>query len=515
MFKPESYRRGGLFSTVLQGAAQGLALVFNMVMATCFGAIVATDVFNYCTTTFAVVASFMLILNTTVLIPEAMRRRHQDSEEASMAFLNFFLFFFIAIALVISAIALGNPIGFLTRISQFDPALLAANREIILWAIPLFALQLVVQYMQCILVSYKFFSLPAVWGVLCRILNILYVLLFYQRLGVIALAQSLLIGLALQLIVSFWLMRRQLGWRFGSWRPRIGGRVWRNIAYTEVGLLAFAAASFTPVLMASAAAEGMVTAMNYAVKISAMLQTLIVGQVSMIVGIKLNELAARRDMTEFEVSYERIARLMVWVCAPIAFLLCVTAPDILTLLFMRGAYTADSVRITTALFQGLVLTLPMGVFHALLMQGMAAQQKVLFRNLMQIALSLLLATSYWLLVPKIGILRYPWIQFSYVFLFYFAASPLIVRFIPHIPFFRVLGLLMVNVLANAALAGACWVAALYAQSWPLWIRLGATVSLYGTGFILLSLTVPWDRVARDYLVHFMISGIQQWRNIRR
>ena len=291
--------------------------------------------------------------------------------------------------------------------------------------------------------------------------------------------------------------------------------MWRNIAYTEVGLLAFAAASFTPVLMASAAAEGMVTAMNYAVKISAMLQTLIVGQVSMIVGIKLNELAARRDMTEFEVSYERIARLMVWVCAPIAFLLCVTAPDILTLLFMRGAYTADSVRITTALFQGLVLTLPMGVFHALLMQGMAAQQKVLFRNLMQIALSLLLATSYWLLVPKIGILRYPWIQFSYVFLFYFAASPLIVRFIPHIPFFRVLGLLMVNVLANAALAGACWVAALYAQSWPLWIRLGATVSLYGTGFILLSLTVPWDRVARDYLVHFMISGIQQWRNIRR
>jgi putative peptidoglycan lipid II flippase len=515
MFKPESYRRGGLSSTALQSAAQGLALVFNMVMATCFGAIAATDVFNYCTTTFAVVASFMLILNTTVLIPEAMRRRHQDSEKASMAFLNFFLFFFMAIAVVISLLAIGNPIRFLTGISQFNPVLLEANRAIIIWTIPLFALQLVVQYMQTILVSYKFFSLPAAWGVLCRILNILYVLLFYRRLGVVALAQSLLIGLALQLIVSLWLMRRQLGWKFGFRRPRVGGRVWRNIIYTEMGLLAFAAASFTPVLMASAATEGMVTAMNYAVKTSAMLQALIVGQVSLIVGIKLNELAARGDMVEFEASYERIARLMVWVCVPIAFLLCVTAPDTLTLLFKRGAYTAGSVHITTALFQGLVLTLPMGVFHALLMQGMAAQQKVLFRNVMQIALSLLLATSFWLLVPRIGFLRYPWIQFAYAYLFYLAAAPVIVRFIPHIPLFRVYGLLLVNMLVNAALAGACWVGVLHTQSWPLWLRLGATVGIYGAGFILLSLVWTWDRVARGYFLHFAASGMQQWRNRRQ
>ena len=62
VLRKESYRRGSVKSTLLQVVAQGLAFVFNMVMAACFGAIVATDVFNYCVTTFTMVAGFMLAL---------------------------------------------------------------------------------------------------------------------------------------------------------------------------------------------------------------------------------------------------------------------------------------------------------------------------------------------------------------------------------------------------------------------------------------------------------------------
>jgi hypothetical protein len=67
-------------------------------------------------------------------------------------------------------------------------------------------------------------------------------------------------------------------------------------------------------------------------------------------------------------------------------------------------------------------------------------------------------------------------------------------------------------LVNAALAAACWIGILHTQHWPLWIRLGAATSLYGAGFILLTLVLPWDRVARGYLVQVTVKGIQQWRN---
>lgn len=514
MIRPESYRRGAFSSTALQLMAQGLAFVFNLVMAYCFGAVDATDVLNYCITTFTLVASFMLILDSTVLIPEAMRRRHQESAESSMQFMNFFLYVFAGIALTLSLVAAWRPIGFLTSISRFDAAMLEAHRPLILWVIPVFALQLVAQYANSILVSYKYFSLPAMWAVVCRVFNIAFVLLFYRQLGVVALAQSLILGLVLQTLVSFWLMRRHLGWRFTFRLPRIQGAVWRNIAYTEVGLLAFAAASFTPVWMASAVEEGMVTAMNYAVKMATMLQTLIVGQVSLIVGVKLNEAAARRDMAEFEASYERISRLMVWACAPLAFLLCVTAPDIVGLLFLRGAYTQASARITTVLFQGLVLTLPMSVFHALLVQGMAAQQKVLFRNLMQIALSLALAAALWVLVPKIGFLRYPWVKLFYAYGFYLAIAPFVARFVPHIPIWRGFAYLVVNMLVNAALALGCWIVAMQIQHWPMWLRLGATTGLYVAGFAACHRLLPWDRLARDYISQLWSMAFRHWKGRR-
>ncbi len=508
MLRKESYRRGSVKSTLLQVVAQGLAFVFNMVMAACFGAIVATDVFNYCVTTFTMVAGFMLALDTAVLIPEAMRRRIQESEESSMQFLNFFMALFLLVTGVISALAMWQPIGFLTAISQFDPAALAANREIILWVIPVFALQLLAQYTNSILVSYKFFSLPAMWGVFSRVLNIVYVLCFYRRLGVVALAQSLILGLLLQVGVAFWLMRRHLGWKFRFRWPCIHLSVWRNIAYTELGVLVVTLALFSPVLMASAAPEGFVTAMNYALKLSQVPEYLLSTQITLIVGIKLNELASKRDGIEFGRFYERMAGFMFWCCTPLTFILYAAAPDGLRILLLRGAYTEEALQITVALFQGLIVAFPAIIYNALLLQALAARQKVLMRNVMDITMCSTIFVGLWVLVPRVGLLNFPWIKTGCMYGVHFLWMLATRHRMPNVRLASIYNRMVLNVILNVGILIVCLAILPLMQDWSAWLRLAALVVLYALLWGGLQQFWKWDPSAWNYAHSLLKSGLR-------
>lgn len=511
LLKPETYRRGGMTATTLNIGAQGLAFVFNLVMAACFGAIAATDVFNYCVTTFAMVTTFMLTLDSAVLIPEAMRRREQESPLAAIRFLNFFLYLFGGLTALFTLVTAVAPIRFLTLISRFDVAVLEANRTLILWVIPVFLLQLLVQYTNSILVSYRYFSLPAKWAVFSRILNIVFVVMFYKTLGVVALAQSLILGLSLQLGISLWLMRHQLDWSFSVRFPRIGAQVWRNIGYTELGILVVSMASFSPVLMASEELEGFVTAMNYALKLSLVPETVLSAQIVLIVGIKLNELMARRETEAFGQFYERSVRFMLWVCTPLAFLMYVLAPEALEILFLRGAYTREALAITVELFRGFIVALPAVVYNGWLLQALSARQQVLGRNVMDILMCLCIFAGLWVLVPRVGLLHYPWIKAACLYGVHFFWMLGTRRRMQPIRLGRVYGMLLVHVVINAGLAAGClWVLRSMSVE-AIWMRVAGGFAVYVIVWFVLQLILPWDRMALGYAKEF----IRGWRTHRR
>lgn len=506
VLKPESYRRGGISSTALQVVAQGLAFVFSLVMARCFGAIAPTDVFNYCVGTFAMVSGFMLSLDSAVLIPEAMRRREQESPESAVRFLNFFLFLFGGVTLVLTLLAARSPVRFLTAISQFDPAVLEANRGLILWVVPLFLLQLLAQYTNSILVSYRFFSLPAKWAIACRVLNIVFVLAFSKLLGVVALAQSMIIGFLFQIGVALWLMRTQLGWTFALRRPGIRGTVWRNIGYTEVGIAVIAMAVFSPLLMASGAPEGFVTAMNYAMKLAQIPEYLLSAQIALIIGIRLNELFAKGDEAGFRETYGRLARFMLWFCTPLACLLFVAAPDGVPWLLQHGAYSAEAARLTAVLFQGMVAAFPAVVYNAFLLQIFAAKQKVFRRNLMDVIMNVAIFSLLWLLVPRLGILRFPWVKTGCLYGVHFLWM-LAMHFADRsIPLAKTYGFLALHVAVNAAIAVAVWAVLGLVPGWPALARLALAAVLYAALWGGLQTVWKWDRTAWNYAMQLLADA---------
>ncbi|MBR3582297.1 MAG: hypothetical protein IKO01_02485 [Kiritimatiellae bacterium] len=511
LLKPESYRRGGLSSTALQVVAQGLAFVFSLVMAHCFGAIAPTDVFNYCVGTFTMVSGFMLSLDSAVLIPEAMRRREQESPESAVRFLNFFLFLFGGITLVLTVLAALSPVRFLTAISQFDPVVLEANRGLILWVVPLFLLQLLAQYTNSILVSYRFFSLPAKWAVVCRVLNIAFVLAFSKVLGVVALAQSMILGFLLQLGVALWLMRTQLGWSFALRWPGIRWKVWRDVGYTEVGIVVIAMALFSPLLMASAAPEGFVTAMNYALKLSQVPEYLLSAQIALIIGIRLNELASKGDDGAFRETYGRLARFMLWFCTPLACLMFVAAPDAVPWLLQRGAYTAEAARLTAVLFRGMIAAFPAIVYNAILLQIFAAKQKVFRRNLMDVIMNVSIFSLLWLLVPRMGLERFPWVKTGCMYGVHFVWMLAMWWTDRTIPLAKTYGFLVLHVAVNAAIAAAVWHVLGFVPGWPALARIALAAALYAGLWGGLQCVWKWDRTAWGYALQ-LVADAQKRRS---
>lgn len=513
-FHPESILKGGVRSSLLQAIAQSLAFAYSIVMAYCFGAIAATDVLNYCIGAFTIITTFLISLDSAVLIPEAIRRRETRGEQAAQDFLSFFLFLYVAIILSATIVAILHPVGFLRTFSQFDPAILAAHRSLIMWVLPVFLLTLLAQYLGSILNAYRFFSLSSFWAAFNRIINIAFVLLLHRQLGVIALAQALIAGSAIQIIVQLWLLRRHLRWHFRFRLPDLGPKTIRDILYTVIGLVVVAIAVFSPTVMGSGSNSGFVTAMNYATRMSMVPENLLTTQVVVIMGIRFNELLAHDDTNAFADLYERSVRFMFWLCSPLVALLVLVAPEVLRILFLHGAFTTEALSTTITLFQGLILCLPIIIYNGWLLQAYSAHQRLLARNLMDICMNVGIFTALWLLVPHFGILRYPLIKASCFYGIHFIWMLIARRSMPLIPLAKIYAFMLLDMLICALLAIPCFLllSVLRAHAIHPILRILSGLSAYAAAWLLLNSIWRWDASATGIAMTLRRRFLQRFRN---
>ena len=251
-----SFRQAAFWSTAINAFSQLLSLVFSMVMAAVFGAQESTDVLYYCIGVFALLSGMFQAVNVNVLVPETMRRRHQIGELDAMAFINRFFAAFALLIAGLTAWILWNPAGTMTLISRFSAEALERNSRLVFWLLATLPLQMAAQLLLDVLVSYKFLTLPAALSCVNRILNVAFVWLFHRQLGVLSVALGMLLGFGLQVLLNLYLLRRAIHWRPLAWRTRVGGRVYRNVAWTELGTLASTLAGYLPLFLFSGFSAG-------------------------------------------------------------------------------------------------------------------------------------------------------------------------------------------------------------------------------------------------------------------
>jgi len=407
MFRIQSFKQAVFWSTTINAFSQVLALAFSMVMAAVFGARESTDVLYYCIGVFALLSGLIQAANVSVLIPETMRRRMQTGERDAMAFINRFFAAFALIIIVLCGWILADPARSLTLISRFSAAALERNSRLVFWLLASLPLQMVAQLLLDVLVSYRFLALPAILSCVNRIINIIFVCLFHRQLGVVSVAVGMLLGFGLQALLNLYLLMRAVHWRPLVWNTRIGGGIYRSIAWTEIGTAASVLAGYLPLFLFSGFGAGAVTALNYAWRLSAMPTELLSTQLSSVIAVKFNELAANRQEEELASAFGRVARLLIFILLPIGTLLALTSFDIVSFLFARGAFGADAVRQTALLFALFVLNIPLAGLAMVMARYFVARQAIRYGTGWQIFSALLNAAMVWVWVRLLGPIGLP------------------------------------------------------------------------------------------------------------
>jgi len=507
-----SFKQAAFWSTAINGFSQGLALLFSMVMATIFGAQESTDILYYCIGIFALMVGMTQAVNVSVLIPETMRRRVQTGDRDAMAFINRFLVILVGLILLLSAGLIWNPPGIIAAISKFSVETLRDHSSLLFWLALSFPLQMISQLLLDILISYRFLTLPAMLSCVNRFINVLFVLFFYQRLGVVSVAMGMVLGFALQLSLNLFLLRRAVGWKFGVWRAEPGHQVLGNIFWAELGTVASTLSNYFVLFMTSGFGAGLITSLNYARRMSGMPVELLTTQVSSVTAVKFNELSALKKHDELSRTFGRVSRLLIAVMVPVSALMSLTGLEIITILYGRGAYR-DSVGLTAGLFSVFVLILPLHALVTVLARLFVSHQRVRLGASWQIFSSLLCVGVMAVLIRWLGYWGVAWGRVVHLLLYLLALAPFVMREFSSVSMWPIGKAFFRTALASAVSAGTVWaVTHLYLNGSSPWLIGPVKVLFFAFLYGLILQFLPPDRESQQECAQWVGSA---WRRMKR
>jgi putative peptidoglycan lipid II flippase len=449
--KIESFRKGMILSSAFNFIAKLLLFFQSVVIAYYFGTQTKTDVFFYCYTTIALAAVFINNLDSSVLIPESMRLREQEGTESSISFLNFFIYGYFLFGAVLTIVLYAFPVDIFLLISNFDINKLQDNKNILLFSIPLFTLIIMVNLLVNILTSYRFFTMPMIIGVINSVMVILFLFVFHEVLDIWSALIGQIIAYCVSLVFLFYLVKKNLNWNFTFKKVPLRKKVFNNILFAQAGNITSVLSSYIPMYLLSSFNPGVITALTYGQKTAEVPNQLITMQSSSVLGIKFNELYAKKDYDALNAIFLHSSQFLLFILVPISALIFLYAEPIIVVLFQRGAFDDKSVALCSEFFKYFALILPMLAINTLIARLFMASQQILQSFGYQVLFNIFLIVAVSIGIKLIGVKGY---LFALLCLHIFNVAfcyILLKVFFPKIAYYKTLGYFALNVAVNAVI----------------------------------------------------------------
>jgi putative peptidoglycan lipid II flippase len=406
LIKAESYKRGTVFSVLFNIISKGILFLLTIIIARYFGSNIKTDIYFFVFATMVLFSSFVNSIDTAVLIPESMHLREKEGDAPAMDFLNYFLliYFIIGVLFTVGMYFFGTTIFGL--ISKFSEADIIAYRNYF-WAGSLFFIfHVLTNYLNNILTSLKYFSLPMLISSVKSCVVIVCIFLLRANYDVLSVFLGGLISYAVNLLMQLYVLKKIAGWNF-SFKPQsIKKNVWVNIFYAELGQVATVASSMFPLYLLSGFGTGIISVMNYGKNIADIPNTLVTSQFANVSGIKLNEQVARKDYAGMNEIFSSTSKLLVFILVPVGFFLFVFAMPIVELFYLRGDFTISSAQGAAVFLQLLGLSVFAIALNAMVTRVFIAMQAMKQAFFYQVIMNVLLIITTWLAVKYYGAYGY-------------------------------------------------------------------------------------------------------------
>jgi putative peptidoglycan lipid II flippase len=376
MFRSESYKKGIIFSTGFNFVTKLIGFAKSIVIAYYFGTQTKTDVYFYVIATIGLFVGFVTALDHSVLIPESIRIREQESEKKAQQFLTFFLHLYLIIGIIAIGVLLINPVKVFLTVSKFNEANLANNVELLYWLIPLCVLMLITTYLTDIMASYKYFTMPMVAAIINSALSLLFVVFFHSILDLRSIVLGVTIGYLLNIALLLSIMKHRLHWLFTCKLVLLRKEVIRNVFYAQAGNISSVLVSYVPLYLLSGFNAGIITALNYGRDVSEIPNQMINSQFSVVSGIKFNELCVRKEYDKLNEYFLITTKFLIFILMPISGIFFLFSEEIITLFFKRGSFDDESVKQAALFLRYLGLSLSYFVINTMVSRLFMATQKI-------------------------------------------------------------------------------------------------------------------------------------------
>ena len=408
LIRTESYKKGMLLSISFNFIAKGILFLLTIFIAKYFGGEIKTDIYFFIYGTMVLLAGLINMVDTVVLVPESMRLREKHGSDVAASFLNFFFRVYIVIGLLF-VVAIYFFGGVIFRfISRFSEANIIQYKNYFLLGACYFFFMLLTNYINSILTSLKYFTIPMIISGVNSCIVIAGILLLQRRFDVLSIFISGVTAYSINLIFLLWVMKRVAGWIFFSGGAAISKRAWGNISYAVLGQLATLASSFFPLFILSGFGQGIISAMSYGKNIADIPNTLITAQLTNVSGIQLNEQAARKDLGGMNESFVNTGKLLLFILIPLGCFLFVFSDDIVRLFYLRGNFTGSDVSNSARFLQLLSITIFSIGINSLVSRIFIATQAVKKAFVYQLLLNGSLIAAIWLFTKYYGVYGYPY-----------------------------------------------------------------------------------------------------------
>jgi putative peptidoglycan lipid II flippase len=347
----------------------------QLVVSSRFGAGPAMDAYF-------VAASIPLLLSPLVndaleasVIPIYTRVRSEERPERTTLFFNTLLNCCLLGMSVLTLLMFlfRTPLLFFSA-PALDQSRMALALAFVPLLFPCFWLMSIMGFLESILNAEGQFGWPAYAGMLVPLSTAAVVLLFSSSVGILVLGVGMLVGLFLQAGV-FLVRLRQAGiryrWAMDLRMPEI--RAVLALAW-PVLLAAFAtqALPFFDQVVASFLVPGSISGLNYANKIISVPVGILFVSIGRAMLPYLSRQSAEKDMAMFK----ETLHLYLWICGGITLLITLFllffAYPVVSLLFQRGAFTADDTQRTAVALLGFTVGLVPKAFTFLLAKAFSA-----------------------------------------------------------------------------------------------------------------------------------------------
>ncbi len=342
----------GILLTVVAIMVSILSFFKETIFANYFGTTATSDAYAIAIQVPEVIFAFIWEAIATVFIPIYTDKLHNEGKAASKKFFSNILTIVCLISIVF--IVLGEFLASAV-VYLFAPGLSAETHALTVslmrWIFPILFFEGIIRVLTGVSNVHDEFVAPRVLSCLRNIGIIVFIVLFVQKFGIYAAAFGFLTGMMIECF--FVIIKTRKYADYSLTLDLKDDALKKAVAMALPLILGIGARELNHLadkIIASFFHAGSISSLNYASKLSSIIETTILSNVVFLLYPRYSALAASNQKKELVSVYEKTVNICMFICIPTILGIFFLRQELVSIAFERGAFNSDSVKIVSELF---------------------------------------------------------------------------------------------------------------------------------------------------------------------